>query len=646
MLSGFFSRCGLAALLIVGCREIAGAQATPSPAPSSSPLVEIGRVTTSDRRPEPIGQTTRPTFVIDRARIQNEGARTIAEALQDVPGIELFPYGPFGAQVDYGMRGATSSQTLVLIDGVPVADPASGTATLGQLSTIGVDRVEVVESGSSTLYGTSAIGGVINIITRVPRGTYLGGSLGSYADRDVRVGIGNGVVGGSFERHVAANRYPYPALNYGSNPCGSNTTNCVFPATLRTNTFGQESSGRFDVDAPLAVGMRVRARLDTSATLIGVPGRVDFTTPNATQAISNDTALLEFERATRTSTLTLTGSGLNQRLAYNDPANGGESNAYSGRSQLSLKNAFNGTHIDAVVGIDLTRDSARYYFAPGQAGPQTAAVISGAAESQVAGYVQVGATPYREMRVVVGLRAENDAPRGSVLAPSFGGTVRLGSIHVAGNVSESFRVPALNELYYPIPDSSNPNLAAEKARNADVTVALERRDATVSVGWFGRSGSNFIVYDPSQNYRPYNASRAQTAGVVVRATTRSIAGLVLDASFTDLYKAINLTTGGRLPRNPVGQATLALTHPFANGRIAYQVRFRAIGSDGDDHANVTPPLTGSYDAYSSLDAYVRYKLSPQSILSLRSFNFGNDREAPIFGYPNQGRRFAVELATQ
>jgi len=646
VLSAFFSRCALAALLIVDYREVAGAQTVPTPAPSASPLAEIGRVTTSDRRSEPIGQTSRPTFIVDRARIENEGARTIAEALQDVPGVQLFSYGPFGAQVDYGIRGATSTQTLVLIDGVPVADPASGTATLGQLSTIGVDRIEVVESGSSTLYGTSAIGGVINILTRVPRGAYLEGSLGSYADRDARVSAGNGIVGGSFERHVATNTYAYPALDYGPNPCAGTTTNCNFPSAVRTNTFGQESSGRFDIDAPLADGIRVRARLDASATLIGVPGPVFYLTPNATQGISNDTALFELDRATRTSTITLTGSGLNQRLVFNDPANGGESDAYSGRSQLSFKDALSGAHTDAVVGVDLSRESATYYFAPGQAGPQTPAIAFGAAQSQVAGYLQFGASPYHGTRVVAGLRAENDSPRGSVADPSFGGTIRTGNFNIAGNISESFRVPVLNELYYPIPGTSNPNLAPEKAQNADFTVALERRDATLSVGWFGRSGSNFIIYDPTQNYRPYNASRAQTAGVVFAATTRSVAGLVLDASFTDLYKAINVVTDARLPRNPVAQASLALTHPFESGRVAYQVRFRAIGSDGDDRANVSPPLTGSYDASSSLGAYIRYKLSAQAILSLRGFNLGTDREAPIFGYPNVGRRFVFELSTR
>ncbi len=131
MFSSLFSRCALAALLVVGYRGVAGARAMPSPAPSASPLTEIGCVTTSDRRSEPIWQTSRPTFIIDRARTENQGARTIAVTLQDVPGVHLFPYGSSGAQVDYGIRGATSTQTLVLIDGVPVADRASGTPIFG-----------------------------------------------------------------------------------------------------------------------------------------------------------------------------------------------------------------------------------------------------------------------------------------------------------------------------------------------------------------------------------------------------------------------------------------------------------------------------------------------------------------------------------
>lgn len=121
----------------------------PSPSPSAPP--EIDRVTASDRQPEPIGRTSRPTFVVDRSRITDEGARALADALVGVPGVELFAYGPFGAEVDLSFRGASSERTLVLIDGQPVDDPTTGAADRTEVSTVGVQRVEIVESAASAL---------------------------------------------------------------------------------------------------------------------------------------------------------------------------------------------------------------------------------------------------------------------------------------------------------------------------------------------------------------------------------------------------------------------------------------------------------------------------------------------------------------
>ncbi len=71
----------------------------------------------------------------------------------------------------------------------------------------------------------------------------------------------------------------------------------------------------------------------------------------------------------------------------------------------------------------------------------------------------------------------------------------------------------------------------------------------LSVGWFARSGSNFIVIDPT-TYLPYNAQRAQTAGIRVTAESHPFARHRRDLSFTDLYKALNLSTGARLAAQP------------------------------------------------------------------------------------------------
>ncbi|MDQ2909142.1 MAG: TonB-dependent receptor [Candidatus Eremiobacteraeota bacterium] len=636
----------------------ATASATPSPQPSvaasASPepgvLQQIGRVVTSDRRSEPLGETSRPTFIVDRARIDAYGARTVADALEDVPGVQLYRNGPFSAQVNYGIRGSTSAQTLVLVDGQPIADPTTGGAYLENFSTIGVNRIEIVESGASTLYGTNAVGGVINIITSVPRGEYIEASAGSFADRDLRVAVGDARIGAAFERHVATDAYGYPGFTYGA-ACGYDDAikPCAFPAGTRLNSYGDQSAGRVSLDVPLGDGFAVRARADDAGLSIGVPGELTSLSPQTTQRFSNATGLLELEHATRNSTMTLDVSGANARFTFGDPSFG-EYDTYSGRAQVSLRDAVTFGRQDVVTGIDLARESG-VFTSPSSTIPSSSSApativppsATGASESQAAAYLQVGTAPFAGARITAGLRGENDAPHGTVLAPSFGGVIHTGVMRFAGNVGESFRVPTIQDLYYP--GLSNPDLKPEKAANADATVAYEARGGTISVGWFARGGSNFIVTDPT-TFVPDNAERAQTAGIALTAESKPFAGVVAHLSYTDLYKALNLSSGARLPQNPVGQATLALTRPFGTDRYSYGLRWRIVGSDGNDAANVPPPLSGTYDAYDSFDAFVRYKVAPRAILTVRGFNLGDERAAPIFGYPLPGRRLFVEFSTQ
>jgi len=642
------ARCVSAAAFLVLLPPCAAQAATgtpsPSPAPAaspSSPLPQIGRVVTSDRRSEPIGATSRPTFVVDRKRIESYGARTVADALQDVPGLNLFSYGPFGSLTEYGIRGALSAQTLVLVDGAPITDASTGTVELGQLSTIGVDRIEVVEGGASTLYGTSASGGVINVITSAPRGTYLAVSDGSYADRDVRVGAGNGIVGLSYEKHVANNAYAYPPLNYSSK--------VMFLGGVRPNAYGDQSAGRLSLDLPVAKTYHIRARLDDAETQIGVPGDLAFgATPDGSQGTGFQRAFFELDRDEAAAATSVTFSAVRNRLDFYEPTqSNGESDVYTARSQLSLKQTFSASHLDGVGGIDLSRETGLFSFPTAPAlgtSPAVPAFATSSAQAQSAAYVQLGTSPRAGTRFTAGLRAENDSPHGSVLAPSFGGVIRSGALRFAGNVGESFRIPTLDDLYYP--NFGNPNLLPEKAQTADVTVAYEAPHGSLSVGWFDRNGSNFIITDPV-TFLPGNAQNAATAGVTVTASTRPFAGLTAQASFTDLYRALNVLTGARLPRNPSGTATLSIAHEFTSAdRFAYGLRWAIVGSDGEDKTYAGPQLATSYDAYDTLDAFVRYRIAPQGIITVRGFNLGDERYVPIFGYPAIGRRLYVELSSR
>ncbi len=624
MLRLFFAGCALGAACIVSNLTLARAGSAPQPSPSPTGLAEIGRVVTSDRRSEPIDRTSRPTFVITRAQLDALGARTLADALGAVPGVKLFRYGPFGGLVDYGIRGSSSEQTLVLLDGAPIADVSSGDVDLGTFPLTGVERIEIVESGASTLYGTSASGGVINIITAATHHAEAVVAAGSYGEADVRFGAGDGRIGISVERHVAADAFAYPAFDYAMQN---------FAPGIRANDWAEQSSARLTADEPLGGYFRLRADLGVDGIHAGVPGRLDFLTPNAVQSTARTEAMLELTHDWAHSSFTITASGARSALAYADPDNGGESDTYDGRAQLSLKEILSAGDSTLVAGVDVARESA--LLSLGASGPPPS---FNASESQTATYVQDQWSITPAVQTTFGLRAENDAPRGAVLAPTFGALARTGAFRIAGNVGESFRVPTLIDLYYP--NFSNPNLVAEKARNADVTVGFASRGGDVSLGWFDRYGSNFIVLD--ENFVPQNAERAGISGLMLTVASRPFAGLIADASVTDVYRALNLVTGARLPRNPVMQATLGLTRPFGAGDVAFGIRAKVVGSDGDTAFGAGGNV---YDAYTTLDAYLRVKLARDVVLSVRGRNLGDERYTPVLGYPAQGRTFEVELAT-
>jgi vitamin B12 transporter len=588
-------------------------------------LPEIGRVSTSDRRLEPVDRTSRPTYVIDRAQLDAIGAKSVADALETLPGVNIYRYGAYGAQTSYGLLAATSAQTLVLLDGVPIAATSTGSVDLASFPLGSVQRIEVVESGSSTLYGTNAVGGVINIITAAPHGADVLLSDGSYGDRDARIAVGDGHLGFSYERRVVTNDYAYPSLTYPQ---------ATFPAGVRYNDWADQSDGRLTFTQSFGQSFALRAGLGVDAIHIGVPGGLDYLTPEAVQRTSRNDADLQLSKAAGNSTLTLTLAGSNQSLLFADPQEGGESDTYDGRSQLSLKDVITGGRSTLVAGVDFSRESAALSLGPFGPPPHV-----GAAESQSAAYVQDQLQIGSVAQTTVGLRGENDAPHGTVLAPTFGSLFHFGAVTLAGNVGESFRVPTLEDLYYP--GFSNPKLVPEKAQNEDVRLSWPADGATVSLGWFGRSGSNFIV--DNDQYVPENIQRASVGGIIATIATRPANGFTTDLSVTDVYKALDVTASSRLPQTPVFQASLGLTHPFGAGRVAFGARARIVGSDGNDAFGPGPYFS---DGFTTLDAYVRYKLAAQTILSLRSGNLLDDRYAEVPGYPAPGRTFALELSTR
>lgn len=149
--------------------------------------ISDGILITGNLEPLPTKEVTSSYTIITRDDIERHQYRTLTEALRGVPGMHIVQQGGRGSVSSVFTRGTNSNETLVLLNGNPINDPSSPTGAF-DFSTIvlnDVDRIEVVRGPQSALYGTQAIGGVINIITRQGGGTPAsrlqveGGTLGT-----------------------------------------------------------------------------------------------------------------------------------------------------------------------------------------------------------------------------------------------------------------------------------------------------------------------------------------------------------------------------------------------------------------------------------------------------------------------------------
>ncbi|MGB1090834.1 MAG: TonB-dependent receptor plug domain-containing protein [Oceanobacter sp.] len=155
-----------------------------------SPWMEMeALVVTASRTPELLADTTMRTQVLNSGTIERMQSKDLSEALRLVPGLQLEEiHGKTGKQVV--LQGFSGDRVLVLMDGMPISATTGSTVDVTQSSALDIERVEVVPGSASSLYGSAAMGGVVNIITRKDADQIrLMAEAGSYGDRELSNGI-------------------------------------------------------------------------------------------------------------------------------------------------------------------------------------------------------------------------------------------------------------------------------------------------------------------------------------------------------------------------------------------------------------------------------------------------------------------------
>lgn len=629
----------LAALRVLATATISFSP-SPAPSPTQSALPQIAHVVTSDRSDETLRNSVRTTYVVTAADIARNGYRTVSDALENVPAVEIANYGTIGSQVDYGIRGSSSAQVLVLVNGQPAPGGLSDSVELGTFSTVGVARIEVVEGGGSTLYGTGAIGGIINVITdgsRVPATATL--RYGTFDDAELHA---QGA-GFSFDRVVANNTYALPpSTSFGSaNP------------TTRNNSDYEATTARYGLDRKLGT-LDVAFRESLESDDLGAGGLFPYYSPTSRENDVNEDGTLTLSLHRAQSNASLTFDGTSQQIAFacdmTIDANCFESTPSldtETRSGIALRNAVTGAHERLIYGIDLSRGSVRSDDGNGD--------VTSYALAQSAAYAQetwIGA----RSEFYAGLRGERDGSLGGEFSPSLGARFDLSdALTLKANVASAFRAPNASELYFPGYGSVAQGfglLSPERAQVGDLTLSDDRFLGGASVGWFDNYTRDLIVATVVGEsggypiYAPQNVDHAHIEGFTVDAQTLPSHGISATLNATDLYLAENLDQQTRLPNDPVFTVNLGVIYRAGARAFLSEagVIERAVGARGA--VDPTQPLFAQPVAYSDSQAYVCLRVAPKMLLTLRGYNLGNERYAEVSGYPMPGRTFAVELTAK
>lgn len=145
-----------------------------------------GLIIRENRFEIPFAESSRNISVVEKEEIQRSIAQSIPEILSFIPGIDIRQRGPLGAQADISIRGGSFEQTLILINGIKMADPQTGHHSLNlPLHMDNIERIEALKGPGARIFGQNAFNGAVNFITRVPKDKALylsahGGDFGLY----------------------------------------------------------------------------------------------------------------------------------------------------------------------------------------------------------------------------------------------------------------------------------------------------------------------------------------------------------------------------------------------------------------------------------------------------------------------------------
>lgn len=577
-------------------------------------------VITATRTAEPVEETLASISLISREDIDRLQPASVQDLLTGITGISVVNSGGLGKLSSVFVRGAGADATLVLIDGLRIGSVSSGTAAFEQLPVDQIDHIEIVRGPRSSLYGSDAIGGVIQIFTRRgeagPPAPSLSVTGGSYATWQGQAGVSGGSEQAWYSLSVAGQR------TGGFQACRGIGAP-VYAGCFYDPPPGDD--GYWNTSGSVRGGYRFDNGLELSADWLRVYGYNEYAgtfvnrSKVAQQVLGGTIALPSF--GVWQSTL----SGGQTRDDSNDYLDRVYVDTFdSQRSSASWQNEFRFQERQRVVaGVDWLQDrlfSSTPY--PRNSRSDLGEFLQyqggwGPAEVQVAG------------------RSDHDGQFGQHFTGSAAVGWALGQeLRLTLSYGTAFEAPTFNDLYYPV--YSNPNLRPVTSRSFEVGMRGRLQGVSWTLSGFQTRIDDLIVYDFNTGI-PVNLGRS-----LIRGLETTLAG-----SWRGVQSQLNLTfqdprdrTPGDndtvLPRRAERMVRWDLDRQF--GKAGLGLSWFVSGRRFDDPAN-TQVLGG----YGTLDLRADYLATAHWRLQLKAGNLLNKRYETAEYYNQPGRAFYCTL---
>jgi len=564
-------------------------------------------------------QTGKVVSIISREVLERSNGKSLPDLLNEQAGIIISGGNSSqGKDKSIFFRGSGSGYTLILIDGIVQNDPSSisGTFDLRLFSIDQIDHIEILRGGQSTIYGSDAVAGVINIVTKKggPKGNTIYGvaSAGSFETYKGTIGLNGGVEG--FSYNINYTHLKTDGISEAVAPAGSAAEfdKDGFKTDGVNANFGIQLDKRFSVN-PFLRYFYGNYKIDEGAFADGLP--------------ANNSILKQFsggfnaEYKLNTGKITLNYSHESNSNDVNSSFMGFASN-FVNYGKMNLIDLFYnqklGNKLDLLVGIDNRKTK----LITDSSNPTT---------NIFAAYGSLFLHDLSVFNLEVGGRYNKHDQYGENYTYSVTPTINIiKEVKLFGTVSTAFKVPTLNMLFGQY--GANLNLKPEKSQNYEAGVNLSFADDQFSlrVAGFKRDLTDAIVYTTGYINQGNQKFKGVEVEPVVKFSVFNVNGY---------YAYVEGNTGTvdfliRRPKNTFGITAGAQ----ATKNLYISANYRYFGKRFD--TNFISYLNEELPSYKLLNAYVEYALAKKRVkLFFDAKNILNEKYSEIIGYNTPGFNF-------